>query len=274
MTRYPIYIPSKGRSGDRALTARRLVRENLPFWLVVEPGEVAAYAGEFGPDRVLTLPFAHRGLHVTRNWIKDHAIRGGHVRHWQLDDNIYHAYRLHHGRKVICPLTTALAVAEDFTDRYANIGVSGLNYAWFVIAKDNPPPFYRNVHVYSCSLILNTLPIRWRLLYNDDTDYCLQVLAAGWCTVLLNTFSIKKVETLTMRGGNAPIYQSDGRLAMARSLERAWPGVVSVRRRFRRPQHVIRGAWRGFTTPLQRRADVVIDPTPNEYGLSLVRRAP
>lgn len=40
------------------------------------------------------------------------------------------------------------------------------------------------VHVYSCTLILNSIEQRWRLLYNDDTDLCLQVLAAGWCTIL------------------------------------------------------------------------------------------
>lgn len=53
-----------------------------------------------------------------------------------------------------------------------------------------------------------------------------------------------------------------------------WPGVVTTARRFKRAQHVVRGAWRGFDTPLRLRAGV--DPSkfkPDEYGLELVRVA-
>jgi hypothetical protein len=266
--RYPIYIPSKGRAAV-CQTPRCLDAEGTPYRLVVEPLEHDAYAAHFGADRLLTLPFANRGLIAARNWIKDHATAAGQVRHWQLDDNIYRAYRKWGHRKISCPFGVALAVCEDFADRYENVAIAGLNYAWHVVAKDNPPPYYLNVHVYSCSLVLNTIPYRWRSLYNDDTDLCLQVLAGGWCTVLVNAFVVKKVQTLTMKGGNHPIYRGDGRLQMARSLVRRWPGVVSVDRRYRRPQHVVRDAWRGFDTPLRRKADVVIDPTPNDYGLKL-----
>jgi hypothetical protein len=43
---------------------------------------------------------------------------------------------------------------------------------------------------------------------------------------------------------------------MARSLERMWPGVVTVKRRFDRPQHTIKNNWTYFDTPLVRKKDV------------------
>jgi hypothetical protein len=133
------------------------------------------------------------------------------------------------------------------------------------------PPFYLNHRVYSCLLIKNDLPYRWRGRYNEDTDLCLQVLANGWCTVLINAFMIKKVRTMTMKGGNAAeLYKGDGRLKMARSLERMWPGVVTVDRRFKRPQHVV--DWSKFDTPLKLKPDAVIpDEKINEYGMKLTQ---
>lgn len=87
---------------------------------------------------------------------------------------------------------------------------------------------------------------------NEDTDLCLQVLASGWCTALINLFMIEKVATLTMKGGNTDqLYKQDGRLTMAQSLKRDWPGVVDVKRKFGRAQHEIKNQWRGFNTPLK-----------------------
>jgi len=248
--------------------------DGVPFSLVVEPVEADAYAARFGDARVLVLPFSDLGLGSipARNWIKDHASADGHARHWQLDDNIIRFRRWYGGKRLPCMAGLALAVVEDFADRYENVAVAGCNYEQFARDGGGPPraPFWLNVHVYSCSLIMNALPYRWRGRYNEDTDYCLQALAGGWCTVLLNAFMANKVQTLTMRGGNtAELYAGDGRLKMARALERLWPGVVTVRRRWNRPQHVVN--WRRFDTPLRRRPDVDLATLPavDEYGMTL-----
>lgn len=122
---------------------------------------------------------------------------------------------------------------------------------------------------------ISDLHARWRGRYNEDTDLCLQVLASGECTVLVNVFLIAKAATMTMKGGNSDeLYKGDGRLRMARSLERMWPGVVETRRRFRRPQHVVKNAWRKFDTPLRLKPGVVVPSEPNEFGLKLVEVAP
>lgn len=270
LPRYPVYVPSKSRAAY-PLTINFLLRDGVPFYVVVEREQVDEYAAVAGLDRLLVLPESGGGLLYARNWIRDHAIGLGADRHWQIDDNINQVRRLYRGRRIPCAAGPALAAVENYTDRYSNVGLSGLNYHMFG-GFPNLPPVVRNVHVYSCTLVDNRMPYRWRLRYNDDTDLCLQVLAGGLCTVLVNVFLVYKRPTMEIPGGNtADLYQGDGRLVMARSLERVWPGVVRVDRRYGRPQHVIN--WSRFDTPLKLRDDVALDEQPNEYGLRLTRRA-
>ncbi len=273
MTRYPVYVISKGRF-ENCLTAKFLIEDGVPFSLVVEPQEAEEYISRFGKDRINVLPFSNLGLGSipARNWCWEDAKKNKFARHWILDDNISYMMRRYRARRIRCSSGPALSAVEDFTDRYENIAIAGLNYVMFCMDRSKMPPFYLNNHVYSCLLIRNDLPQRWRGRYNEDTDLCLQVLAAGYCTILMNAFLIQKMPTMTMKGGNMDsLYKGDGRLKMARSLERVWPYVVSVDRRFQRPQHIIRDEWRKFDTPLIRRKDIdwsKIEGS-NEYGLEL-----
>jgi hypothetical protein len=276
--RYPIYIPSKGRA-DTCLTAEMFKRDGVAFYLVIEPQERAAYAERYGDAALLVLPFSNRGSVIpTRNWIKAHAVAAGYERHWQLDDNIRMARRWYGGKRIPCSSGVALAVCEDFTDRYSNVALAGLNYTMFAHQSGKQPadPFWLNVHVYSCTLVLNSIPYEWRGRYNEDTDICLQALAGGWCTILLNAFMVDKVRTMTMRGGNtSALYLGDGRLRMARALERLWPGVVTTERRWQRPQHVVKDQWRKFDTLLRLKPDVDLSKIePNEYGMRLKQVEP
>ena len=257
LPRHPIYIPTKGRC-DSSLTARWLLRDEVPFRLIVEPSEYDIYAARFGIELLLALPRDDMKLVGARNWIMSHAIEEGHTWHWQIDDNI-------RGMKRRCKVNgeikrksfragPALATMEAFADSYKNIALIGPTYSMFLPDTRRSSPFRLNCHVYSCTLINHAIePIRWRLVYNDDVDLCLQVLAAGWCTIQVQAFSVTKNRTMYNRGGNTPIYQGDGRLQMARSLERIWPRIVQVKRRFGRPQHVI--DWRRFRTQLKPSAE-------------------
>ncbi len=275
-TKYPVYVISKGRAST-CLTARFLIKDRTPFKLVVEPQEYDLYAAHYGEDALLVTPFSDlgEGSIPVRNFVWKTSKELGHERHWIIDDNIRSIRRKYYGRRIKCNSGLALSACERFIDRYTNIAIAGLNYNFFagctMDGNWNQPPFYRNVHVYSCLCIRNDLKQRWRGKYNEDTDLCLQVLADKWCTILFNAFLIEKMRTLNMTGGNMDeLYKGDGRLKMARSLERQWPGVVDVRRRYGRPQHVVHDQWRKFSTKLILKTGVDLSKLPaNEHGFRL-----
>ena len=79
---------------------------------------------------------------------------------------------------------------------------------------------------------------------------------------------------MKIKGGNTKeLYRGDGRLKMACSLERQWPRVVTVGRRFKRPQHVVHKAWRNFDTPLKLKPGIDLEKLRgqrNEYNMELV----
>ena len=89
-------------------------------------------------------------------------------------------------------LMSIFCIFEEFVDRYTNVKMAGLNYDFFCPRDTKRPPYYVNTRVYSCILLSNDVPYRWRGLFNEDTDLSLQVLKGGWCTMLTNQFLVGK----------------------------------------------------------------------------------
>jgi hypothetical protein len=264
------------------LTARWLAEEGVPFDLAVESKEVSAYrelVDRLGmpAECVHDIGYSDRGEGAApcRNLIREWCEAAGAERHWQLDDNCHGMWRWYRRRRIPMSAGLGLALVEDFTDRYENVVLSGPTYVFFQNASRVPKPFTLNVHVYSCTLIGHQLKARWRGPYNADTDICLQALAQGWCTLLFEAFAIGKQAAFNSsgkrlaQGGMSSLYEGDGRLRMARSLERRWPGVVTVTRRFRRPQHLV--DWKKFDTPLRLKPgiDLAALPPVDEQGMRL-----
>lgn len=273
--RYPIYIPSKGRA-NRPHTIKMLEQDGVDFKIVVQPDQVAGYS-RFGMERLLVLPEDNKGLVYARNWITEHSVAQGDKRHWQLDDDIRFIYRTNKGRRLKCNSGVAFRVVEDFVDRYENVALASLNDggAFLPVAKGYSiryiPPFYLNHRCYTDILFLNSLPNRWRPPNNEDTDMTLQVLADGWCTILFNAFAIDTETTMQASGGQTEAFRAGARLEMVRALERKWPGVVKIGRRFGHPQHFIRHNWTRFDTQLKLREDIDLSSLPeiDNYGLEL-----
>ena len=239
--KYPIYVISKGR-WDSRLTSKALERMKVPYHIVVEPQEYKYYSDVIDKQKILTLPFKNlgQGSIPARNWVWEHSIQNGHLKHWILDDNIYDFYRLNRNARHIVQTGTIFVCAEDFTDRYENVLISGFNYRFFMVPTDKHPPYYLNTRVYSAILIQNTIQHRWRGRYNEDTDLCIRVLKDGYCTILFNAFLQEKAGTMTLKGGNTDeLYADDGRLKMAKSLQEQHPDICTITWKFGRWQHQV-----------------------------------
>ena len=272
--RHPVYIPSKGRA-ETMTTAKLFDREGLPYKVVVEPAQQDFYAAAGYGKKLLVLPENGRGIVYARNWITDYSRARGEERHWQIDDDIVAIYRTYRGWRVRCAGRPAMAACEDFADRFENVAMLSLNSTGYVpvtrgrAIKTVIPPFYLNHRCYTFTLFMNAVPCRWRPPNNEDADMTLQVLARGYCTVLVNAFLMQTPTTMQKVGGQTEAYIAGARLKMVRALERRWPGVVTVGRRHGHAQHMVKFNWSRFTTPLKPRANASVAAKPNEYGLAL-----
>jgi len=276
---YPIYIISKGRWKSR-LTAKALEKINVPYHIVVEPQEYDQYANVIDSDKIYTLPFSNlgQGSIPARNWVWAHSISIGTKRHWILDDNLRVFYRLNQNLKIRVSSGSIFKAAEDFVDRYKNVAISGFNYELLVPRKNKVPPFYLNTRIYSCILIKNDIPYKWRGRYNEDTDLSIRVLKDKWCTVLFNAFLADKMPTMIMKGGNTDeLYQGnndvkkedDGRWKMAESLRKQHPDIVKITRKWGRWQHHV--DYRQFKhNRLIKKEGIKIPKGINNYGMKLV----
>ena len=270
---YPIYIISKGRWESR-LTSKALERMKVPYHIVIEPQEFEQYAQVIDRRKILTLPFCNlgQGSIPARNWVWEYSMEQGEKRHWILDDNIRDFYRLHKNKKWRVKSGTIFKAAEDFVERYENIALAGFQYAMFAQWFQSFNPFILNTRIYSCILIKNNISYRWRGRYNEDTDLSLRILKDGWCTILFMAFLASKQNTMTMKGGNTDeLYQGDGRLKMAQSLQRQHPELVKIVWKWGRWQHQV--DYRPFKgNKLIKKEGVVIPQGVDNYGMVLVEK--
>lgn len=268
--RYPVYIISKGRWGS-SLTCKTLENMKVPYRIVVEPQEHDRYAAVVDSAKILTLPFSNlgQGSIPARNWVWEHSATTGAARHWILDDNIRGFYRLNCNTRIRVQTGAIFRAAEEFVDRYENVALSGFHYTMFAPDRSKWPAFLLNTRIYSCILIKNDIPFRWRGRYNEDTDLSLRALKAGWCTVLFFAFLANKISTMTMKGGNTDeLYAGDGRLKMAQSLRDQHPDVARVTRKWGRWQHHV--DYRPFKgNKLIPKPGVVIPEGVDNYGMEL-----
>lgn len=271
---HPVYIISKGRWESR-LTAKSLEAMAVPYTIVVEPQEFDAYAEVIAREKIAVLPFSNlgQGSIPARNWVWEDSIQRGATWHWILDDNISGFFRLNYNLKTPVADGTIFRVAEEFVDRYENIGQAGFNYFMFANQREGRiPPYYKNTRVYSCILNRNDHDFRWRGRYNEDTDLSIRILKAGWCTVLFNAFLANKMPTLTMKGGNTDeLYVDDGRLKMAESLVEQHPDIVKVTWKWNRHQHHV--DYSQFSDrQFIRKQGVAIPRRVNNFGMALEER--
>ncbi len=197
-----------------------------------------------------------------------------------MDDNIEAFWRLNHNLRIRVADGTIFRCAEDFVDRYENIGQAGFQYYMFCPDRMRWPSFVTNTRIYSCILNRNDIAHRWRGRYNEDTDLSIRILKDGWCTVLFNAFLAQKATTGTVKGGNMEqLYggneQADAkgkewiekRRLMAQSLVDQHPDITTITWKWERPQHHVN--YSGFNQKLVRKPGWNYSGV-NNYGMKLV----
>jgi hypothetical protein len=281
---FPLYIVSKGRADSR-LTSKALEKMSVPYFIIVEPAEFEIYAAVINPTKILVLDSTFqdnydtcddlgttksKGPGAARNFAWEHSIKSGAEFHWVMDDNIRTFYRWNRNRIIRAGDGTIFRCMEDFVLRYENVAMAGPNYEMFVLRKGSEPPFVCNTRIYSCNLIRNSLPYRWRGRYNEDTDLSLRMLKDGWCTIQFNAFLQKKLPTQTVSGGcNSDFYQVEGTMPKSRMQVNLHPDVSRIAFRFGRWHHYV--DYRPFKkNKLIRKSDAHVPRGTNDYGLKLV----
>lgn len=272
--KYPVYVISKGRWELRP-TEKALTKRNIPHFVVIEPQEYDQYASVMPESKLLVLPFSNlgQGSIPARNWCWEHSISQGHEKHWILDDNIRTFYRLHKNMKWTTTNGITFALCEEHTDRFRNVALSGMQYEGLTPRGKKHKPFRLNTRIYSCILIRNDIPYRWRGKYNEDTDLSLRALKDGWCTILYIAYLCEKRTSMTMKGGNTDeLYERnekfDGRLEMAKSLQAQHPDVTRVVYKWKRWQHSV--DYTPFAKNKLRYKEGFVPPTePDEHGMNL-----
>lgn len=270
--KHPIYIISKGRAESR-LTSKALERMNVDYRIAVEPQEYDAYSAVIEPRKILVLPFSNHGLgsYPARNWCWEHSISQGATWHWIMDDNIDGFVRMNNNKKTPCRSPAIFRACEDFVERYENVAQAGLQYRFFGGGQREPVPAFRlNTRIFSCILIRNDVPFRWRLKYNEDVDLSLQMLSAGWCTILFHAFMQNKAATLTVKGGNTEELYDNGNKTKEKSqmLVDTWPHMASLVMRYGRWHH--RVDFDVFKRNRLIKKNVVVREGVNDYGMKLV----
>jgi hypothetical protein len=291
--KHPVYIISKGRWDSRH-TSKALDKMNMPYQMVVEEDEYDNYASVIDKDKILILPkqyiedydsctstLYHNGSFTTdqgtskgsgpaRNFCWEHSLENGATSHWLLDDNIKAFGRINRNLYIHVTSGTIFKAAEDFIERYENIALAGFNYDFLAKAKTKIPPFVKNTRIYSCLLIRNDIPYRWRAKYNEDTDLSLRVLKDNWCTIQFNAFIQEKATTQTMTGGNTDEIYKNGTLNKSKMLEKLHPDVAKVVWKFNRWHHHV--DYRSFKkNKLKRKEGLNIPEGINNYGMKVVK---
>lgn len=267
---FPIFVPTKGRY-DSLLTIKAFELIRVPYMAVIEKQEYPNYSKVIDKSKILVLPHQNKGLTVTRNWIWDYAEKELKTDYfWTFDDNIRSFYRLHKNIKYRLDSGNFLYAIEQFSQRYSNLYISGMAYEMFAPRKRKHPPFIMNTRIYSNMFIKTKIPYRNRLFYNDDTDLCLQILKAGYCTCQFVAFLADKMHTMTVKGGMTDYYnKTNSRLEFAKELKNAHPDCVKISWKFGRWHHQV--DYRPFkNNKLIRKIGIKIDPGVNNYGMKLI----
>lgn len=247
---WPIYIPSKGRA-KKCSTAVILANEGIPFKLVVEKDDAPHYQERFGASWVIVLPKSSQGIGYAREFINTYSRQKKEPFHWQLDDDI-RSFEVRTGkRNVKTAAALVLAEAEKRIDGFENIGLVGLRHSVFAWSTKKQISF--NIPCCSCFLVNNKTPAGFNTAIIEDIDFTMQVLFAGFCTLVFNRLLFTPEPVGKTEGGNQASGHYSKYTELARNTQRAWPNMFKMTQKKGETRLVGLGVSKLFTQRPQRK---------------------
>lgn len=272
----------------------------VKHYIVVEPDQVEDYKKAIKKFALLTevleldLEYKNKyelcdklgltkstGPGPARNFAWDHSIKNGFKWHWVMDDNIKTFRVLNNNDKVKIVNPAFWRAMEDFCLRFENVGMAGPNYYRFAPARSKLPPCVFNTRIYSCNLMRNDIPFRWRGRYNEDTILSLDILSKGLCTIQFNMFLQEKMDTQLLKGGNTQEfyhkegivkddrkYADKGTLLKSQMLASVYPDIAKVVWKWGRWHHVVDYRKFRHNKPILK-SGIVIPEGIDNYGIKL-----
>ena len=227
---YPIFVISYNRAKTHT-TAKWLAEYGVHHYMVVHKEQIADYKKYQTPEMKTYTTFLefddsyklkyetcdnipHRvqnaGSGAERNFAWDYSIKIGAKAHWLMDDNMTFSHIVGINPKGIYVRKKCLkedfAVkfhkAEHFFNKYENLLLMELTQNDFCI-NSTKLTYALNTRCFSCNLIWNAMPIRWRGRYNEDVILSTDVMVAGYCIASYHGGVLKKKQsTRCASGGN------------------------------------------------------------------------
>lgn len=227
--RYTVYIPSKGRA-HHGHTAKLFDSCGISnYKIVVEPQDYSAYVEKWGEAKVIQLPENDQGISYSRSFIKNYSKTQGEKFHWQVDDDMI-SFRLRlNNKNVKVDPRNCFAIVEAINDKFSNIGICGITHFAYAFSKKTAMTVNRMV--YGVILANNDVEHSWRPGTNEDLDYSLQTLEAGFVTFAFNTVLFDTFSTGKLDGGNMlNLFAGDGRKQIYEKTASLWPGRFEVKK--------------------------------------------
>jgi hypothetical protein len=224
---FTFYIPSKNRA-DSIITHKVLTNLGIHnYKVVVEPQNQEAYSSVFAPDNLVVMDKNDQGIAYVRNYIKQYSKQNNETHHWQLDDDIkrlYYIWGVGNKHRMTDPY--AFTTVETVMKNYPRIGISGFSHAAFAAFQKKKYRFSAQCCTMVC--ISNDKSATWDPETIEDTDYSLQLLYAGDCTLLFNCYGYDIPKQMTQKGGNTEAFVGGALYKRQLRLKEKYPGMFEI----------------------------------------------
>jgi hypothetical protein len=244
MSRFPIYIPSKGR--PKSPTAK-LIGDSAV--LVVENQEAADYQKAFPNAPIIILPESNRGIAYVRNFILTEARRSGAEWFWMLDDDITGFYEVAAKRCVRAAPLCVLAGAEAVFSKRPNTAQAALEYQQFAWASSKGYSLNGYCDVAVC---INTkrsamASYDYSVTLKEDRDFTMQLLSQGYETFRTARFAFSAPKNGSNEGGLKPVYANPNAEANAvAGMIAKWGGLLCSKNTKPDGRRDVKINWRAF----------------------------